>query len=144
MIWNQNRIGVNAMLDEWLHSSKRILLNSPYRTDDMNYIDFDQRLQLLQMLSNEDRRRIAAPVFVVKMAKNSITTSRNTFVEQSLYQNRANIRSPPIFDISRSIPCDVAMTAANAFKDVISVSEFVVTTKTKMRTYLLHQWDLRQ
>lgn len=67
-IWNQDRRALNSKLEKSLHSATSTALRTSYRNDYPNYVPFNERMNMLDLLTFKDRRVIAA----IKLAKTII------------------------------------------------------------------------
>lgn len=61
-MWAQNRITSERRLERILHNWTRTVLSAPYRHDHENYIEFQQRLRILNMFTYGERCRISSSI----------------------------------------------------------------------------------
>lgn len=102
IVWDQERSGSNKRLEKYLHNATRFTLQTPLRTDDRNYVDFERRLELCKLLTYEERREIASAIFAIKIYKRTVDT-KHDFVRELRYDGALQVRVPPIFTIRRTL-----------------------------------------
>lgn len=56
IIWSQNRFGYSEKLERVMSYASRWAMNTPYRSDDLNYMTYSNRLAALGSLTLQDRR----------------------------------------------------------------------------------------
>lgn len=147
VVWDQERVLSNKRLEKFVHNATRFALHTPFRTDDIDYVSFEKRMELCGLLTYEERRKIASAIFTVKLHNNTIDTNLGDFVRDSRHESVFHSRSPLLFTIRRSLsdssPLHRCFRIINAHRDIINIDETVETTKSKLKTFFAFSRTLR-
>lgn len=127
VIWSQNRVGVETLLEKPLHNISRYVLGAPYHTFHPQYVSFSTRMRRLQLLNFGQRRTIARITVAHKLFHLEIDTPCGEWL-----RNRRNpttiTRNPPIFtlkrnDINNKSPLQMMANEVNKFRHIFSFFE---------------------
>lgn len=139
IIWNQSRVALNDKLDTFLHKSTRQLLATAYRPHQPGYVEFEQRLLQIHLLTYDERRSIAAAIFILKIYKGCLQSTYSQKIISSKFENTVNLRSPQLFRIDRKIPLNSplynCLVAINEFSNTINIDDSIDISKRKMKEY---------
>lgn len=82
MVWSRKRISANKRLERLLHMASRMALRAPYHHDDINYVNFNDRLATLHLLTYKESRKIASIIKSSKFSEGEIDTELSNYVSQ--------------------------------------------------------------
>lgn len=137
VIWDQDRVLSNKRIEKCMHNATRFALQTPFRTDDANYVNFDKRMERCKLLTYAERRQIALVTFTMKLFKNEIDTAIGDIVRESKNDSALRTRSPAIFMIRRTLvessPLHRCLKTTNDFREYIKLDESTDTTKLKLK-----------
>lgn len=144
LVWDQHRIGINSDLENVLHKMSRNALNLPYDVRNENYMDFNSRMNLINMLTTKERRIISSILFVLKIQRGELQSDLIQIINASQSHNTHHTRRPNLFEINQRIlpsksPMYIAMTNCNEFKHTFNVTDSIEVIKTKLKKYFLDQ-----
>lgn len=74
IIWAQKRITIEKRIEKVWHIASRMALGTPYRQDDVNYINFETRMRTLGQLTFLKRRIISSIIYLGKILKGESKT----------------------------------------------------------------------
>lgn len=139
IVWSKRESTLERTLEDILHRATRTQLNSPYRTDAPGYICFPERCQILNVLTYNARRLIAAVVFAMGIYQGRIVSQLR---ERMIYYRVTNrsTRAPLLFNTSlrsicQSSPLYKLMVLLNEFRTVISLEDSPDVTKKKLKAH---------
>lgn len=144
MVWDQHRIGINSELENILHKMTRNALHLPYDVRSENYVDFESRMNKLQLLTTKERRILSSILFVLKLQRGELQSELIQIINSSNTQNTYRTRCPNLFEINqRTIPSKspmyIAMSNCNEYKHTFDVSDSTDVIKNKLKKHFLLQ-----
>lgn len=123
---------INTSSNRWIllkhlevvwHKGTRIALCSPYQQYRPNCLIFPGRIWRLILLTFEQRRNLAAIIFLIKILKEETVSNHHTTIR---YCMRDNLRSPNVFEVDRAdVPRKSLlfnfMTLINGLRNIIDM-----------------------
>lgn len=139
VVWTKDGSTLERTLESILHKATRAQLNSPYRPDEVGYINFEERCNRLNMLTFNARRKIATIVFAIGIFQGRITSD----LQQRMiaYRTADRItRVPLLFNIGlrslcKNSPLYRMMKLLNEFRVIISLEDQPSAIKNKLKIY---------
>lgn len=104
VVWSQDRIIMEGPLERNLHNSTRAQLATPYDNRHVDYIPFDQRMNLLRLLTFRERRIISSILTIIKIMRSDLRTTLSSTIEEYRHVVLRIKRKANIFDFRRH--CD--------------------------------------
>lgn len=96
VIWNTNTIGANALFERILRKTTAYAVNNR-RYDHPDYINYEERLRQLDLLSISKRLQQMNVVLVLKMIRNELLTNLNEELRNNTQEARPGLRNPLLF-----------------------------------------------
>lgn len=146
-IWNQNRLGFNSKLDEFIHKATKSALGSSYRPHMEGYIEYEKRLAILHLLSLDERRKIALATLMMKLYNNLLQTSMNESIINARNNTDNNTRSRLLFRINRRLPQNsplrIGFDVLNEFSHILSINDSPSSIKSKLKAFFHQQRNVQ-
>lgn len=125
-----------------MHYATRTALGTPFRHDDENYVNFDERMNKLAMLTFGERRIIASIIFHITILRGDITSELVDIIKIGLHVPTYTSRSPNIFVFNRGNiipkrPLHIAMTNINLYKDIFNFDDSTDVIRKKRKLIFL-------
>lgn len=124
VVWSQDRIIIS--LEKTLHNSTRAQLATPYDNRHADYITFEQRMNILGLLTYRERRIITSTLTIIKIVRGDLITTLSDTVEEYRHVVLRVTRNANIFDfgwhceLPPSSPLRMGMANVNAHRDVFT------------------------
>lgn len=137
-IWNQNRIGLNNIIEKSFHDVTRTALGAPFDVRSPNYIPHIKRLEILGLPDLSLRLKSQATNLGLRILKGETDSYHRNLMESYLYQGRRNLRNFRLFQYRRSdvpvkSPIEVIMSSMTYFQNQVTLLESTATTKSKIK-----------
>lgn len=134
--------------DIWVHEKKiensqrfatRLYLKLPYSVQDPRYRSYKERLVMCNLISMEQRAKIAGIIFACRCMKGDIKAAiADTIRRRRITQTRT--RAPMLFETSNlpiGGPLRTILTDANNLRGIFILDESLMTTRRKLKEYFL-------
>lgn len=137
-IWYRNRVGLNKQL-EWVHHQiTRIALGTAHRPHLPNYVEYNERCNLLGIPSFEARSAATQALLIVKLIKGCIDSDLGQTMSNLVNQGPTSLRSRNLIAHDRRViapdsPLDICTAAANRLSHRFSLDDNYLTIKRAIR-----------
>lgn len=149
LVWSQNRTMSERRFERPLHYGTRAALRVPFHHEDENYIRFEERMNILQLLTYKDRRIIASKLYIIKILRGQLETTLATTLQDLRHDPQYTSRSPNLFVIDRrripvNSPPHVSMSNINKYRNQFNIADEIPVIKRKIKEFLLEQNRIQQ
>lgn len=140
IVWRRNTKIQSLALEKSLRFASRCALRAPYSNQDPAYINFNDRLRILEILSMEERFRIACITFVLKCLKGEVHAEIATRII-GLHRIPTRVtRNPNLFNLINlpiGSPLRGILLYANVHRILFRIEDSIMTTKRNLKKQIL-------
>lgn len=139
IIWYQNNKTREMELEKVYKYATRFAIRQNDR-----YINYNQRLKKLKLLSLRIRRILNSICIIDKIIKGDLKTNLIQVIESHKYENTFNIRNPPLFKSSITTlpiksPLRLAMSSMNNYRTIYSHVVSTATNRINIKNRMINE-----
>lgn len=138
--WDQQAVGLSEQIEKLQKKATKSALRLPSTPLSPYYVNYEDRLKIINSIKLSDRRIIASIIATIKFVNSEMRGEVEELIKTKLNTARLT-RAPNIFKVDHALPSKspaaLMIKNSNKMRHYFKMSESISTTKMKLRTAFL-------